>query len=101
MDEELNEILHQMHDVDNGINNMIVPILKDTINDYKKTFNKMVIIVILLILGLLAVISYSQYLIYKQNREYKDFLSQFDFESEIYQDTDNNSTINSGITVNK
>ena len=98
MDNE--ELLKQMRDVDKGINTIIVPILKDTIEDYKKTFNKMVAIIIILIIGLLGVISYSQYLIYKQNDKYNEFLSQFEFESDVYQHTDDNSTINSGITIN-
>ena len=107
-EKNLQEIVDQMKGLENGINSMVVPMLKDTINDYKKTFNKMVVIVILLIVGLLGVIGYSQYLIYRQNREYKEFLSQFEFEGveENYsQDLDasdgGDAVINSGINVNK
>ena len=107
-EKNLQDIVEQMKGLENGINGMIVPMLKDTINDYKKTFNKMVVIVILLIVGLLGVIGYSQYLIYRQNHEYKEFLSQFEFEGveENYsQDLDasdgGDAVINSGINVNK
>ena len=102
--ENLHNILKQLKQVDNGINTMIVPMLKDTINDYKKTFSKMVVIIIILIIELLGVIGYSQYLIAKQNDKYNEFLSQFEFESDmVYQDVDgadgSNSTINDGIVV--
>lgn len=99
--ENLQDILKQIKDVDKGINSMIVPMLKDTINDYKKTFNKMVIIVIILLVGLFGVAGYSQYLIAKQNDKYQEFLSQFEFESEtVYQSTEDYSDINSGININ-
>lgn len=102
--ENLHNILKQLKQVDNGINSMIVPMLKDTIQDSKKTFNKMVLIIIMLILGLLIVIGYSQFLIAKQSDKYNEFLSQFEFESDmVYQDVDgadgSNSTINDGIVV--
>ena len=103
----LQNIIKQIENVENGINTMIVPMLKDTINDYKKTFNKMIIIVVLLIVGLLGVIGYSQYLIAKQNEKYNDFLSQFEFEgdqtyTQDFDTTDDSSlTVNSGIDVSK
>lgn len=101
----LNDILNQIKGVQTGINDMIVPMLKDTIDDYKKTFNKMVVIIVILIFGLLGTIGYSQYLIYKQNDKYNDFLSQFEFETEYIQeiDADGNSsgTIYDGININK
>lgn len=104
MSENLNDVIKQIKGVEDGINSMIVPMLKDTINDYKKTFNKLIIIIILLIFGLLGTICYSQYLIAKQNDKYNEFLSQFEFESsETYQTIDggdgSNSTINDGINL--
>lgn len=89
-EQNLKELIKQIKGVDDGINSMIIPMLKDTIDDYKKTFNKMIIVVILLIIGLLSTVGYSQFLIYKQNKEYKEFLSQFEFESTdtTYQDLD-------------
>lgn len=103
-EKNLQSIIKEIKGLDEGINSMIVPMLKDTINDYKKTFNKMVIIIVILIIGLLGVIGYSQYLIAKQNDKYNEFLSQFEFESdETYQTIDggdgSNSTINDGIEV--
>lgn len=104
--ENLQDIINKMKGVEDGINGMIIPMLKDTINDYKKTFNKLIIIIIILIIGSLSVTGYSLYLVYKQSNEYKEFLSQFEFESEeVYQDIDagdgSNSTINDGIQFSK
>lgn len=105
MNENLTDIINQIKTVENGINDMIVPMLKDTINDYKKTFNKMVAIIIVLIIGLLGVIGYTQYLLAKQNDKYNEFLSQFEFESDVYQeitsDEDSSSTVNDGINIQK
>ena len=98
----LNEVVEQIKDVENGIGGIIVPMLKDTITDYKRTFNKLFIIVIILLIILGGTIGFSLYLVYKQNVKYQEFLSQFDFgEETVYQDLDtheggdiNNSTIN-------
>ena len=97
----LNDILKRIQEVDNGINSMVVPMLKDTINDYKKTFTKMTIIIVLLILAICGIGFYSEYLISKQNEKYSEFLSQFEFESEVYQEVDNYSTITDGINISK
>lgn len=56
----INEIAEEVKNVNKGVTNMIIPILKDTISDYKATLKKMFAIIILLIVGLLAVIAYSQ-----------------------------------------
>lgn len=101
----LKEVVTKMKSVENGISDIIVPMLKDTIQDYKKTFNKMFIIVILLITLLTGTIGYALFLVYKQNTKYEEFLSQFDFSSEITQDVDaddnSSATINDGIEINK
>jgi len=98
----LNEVVNQIKGVENGISDVIIPMLKDTIQDYKKTFNKLFIIIIILIVILAGTIGYSLYLVFKQNIQYQEFLSQFDFgEETVYQDLDTheggditNSTIN-------
>ena len=105
-EENLKDVVEQIKGVENGISDMIIPMLKDSIADYKKTFTKMFILVILLILVLSGTIGYSLYLVYKQNVKYEEFLSQFDFSSEtVYQDVDSgdgsNSTINDGIKINQ
>lgn len=97
----IDDIAREVKNVNDGVTNMIIPILKDTISDYKTTFKKMFIIIILLILGMLGVVGYSQYLIAKQNEKFNEFLNQFDFESTIYQETTDNSIINSGINIDK
>jgi CHASE3 domain sensor protein len=103
--ESLQDIVDNIKGVENGINTMIVPMLKDTIKDNTRIINKLFIVIVILIIVLAVVVGYSQYLIYKQNNEYKEFLSQFEFESEYTQDidTDDNSSaiINDGISVNK
>ena len=55
----------------------------------------------MLILALAIVSVTSIVVIYNQNQKYAEFLSQFEFETEVYQDVDNNSVINSGIDINK
>lgn len=105
-DENLEEVLSKIKNLDNGINTMIVPMLKDSISDYKKIINKLIIVIVMLICGLVGVGIYSQILLDKQNEKYSEFLSQFEFESEeIYQDIDagdgSNSTINDGIQFTK
>ena len=101
----LNEVVNKIKGVENGIGEILVPLLKDTIQDYKKTSNKMFIIIILLITMLAGTIGYSLHLIYRQNIKYQEFLSQFDFSSEVTQDIDaddnSNAAINDGIEINK
>lgn len=101
---DLHEIIKQIKDVDNGINTMIIPMFKDTISDYKKTFNKLIILIVILLIGLFGVIGYSQYLIAKQAEKYNDFLSQFEFESsdvyqEVVSDEYGNAEILDGIEI--
>lgn len=100
---ELNEIVDKVKGVDDGINNLIVPLLKDTIADNNKDKKRMFIVIVLLIIAIVIISLYSQFLVMKQNEKYAEFLSQFEFEtsSEIYQDVDNNSIINDGISVVK
>ena len=97
---DVTNIIDEVKNVENGVNNLIIPILKDTIQDYKKTFVKMFIIIIALIVSMLAIVIYGAYLLNNANQKYIDFLSQYDFNTEqtIFQDTDDNSIINSGIT---
>lgn len=97
----LNEIAEQLKDVENGVNSLIVPMLKDTIKDSNKHNTKLFILAILELIIIVFVTLYSQFLIYKQNTKYQEFLSQFEFESDIHQDTKDNSIINSGINIQK
>lgn len=101
----LNDVVKQLKNVEDGVNGMIVPMLKDTINDTNKHNTKLFVLNIIELIIILVVIIYSQLLIYKQNIKYQEFLSQFDMESEVFQDLDTNDnstgTINDGITINK
>ena len=101
-EKDLNEVVNHIKNTERGISDIIVPMLKDSIEDYKRTFTKMFIIIILLIMVVANIASISLYLVYKQNAKYQEFLSQFDFgEETVYQDLDtheggdiSNSTIN-------
>ena len=104
----LNELVDQIKNVEAGVNNMIVPLLKDTIADTNKHNRRLFILCIILIIVMFALGIYSQFLVAKQNEKYTEFLSEFEFgmEETIYTqdlDTQNggDAIINSGITVNE
>lgn len=92
--EKIETIIKDIKMLDNNVMNIIVPMLKDTIEDYRKIVFRLIAIIILLIFGLLIIAGYSIY-------KYNDFLRQFEYNSEVYQDlqTTDNSTlnVNSGI----
>lgn len=98
----LNDVVEKVKQVDDGVNNLIVPLLKDTITDSnahnKRLFiSNIALIIVILVVGISAMIL-SAY----QNNRYVDFLSQFDVKSEtVYQSTNDNSDINSGIRIMK
>lgn len=94
------KVVKEIKDVDNNVTGVIVPILRDTVTDYRKIVNKLVVIIVILILCLISLGVIGHYMIAKQIDKYNEFLSQFDFESTVYQDTDDNSSINSGININ-
>ena len=100
---ELLNIAKQIKGVEDGMNEMIIPILKDTIQDGNKHNRRLFILTIIELAVILITILVSVFLIYKQNIKYQEFLQQFDFETNetIYQDTDDNSNINSGINYNR
>ena len=102
-EKNLSNIVEQMKGVDDNINKTIIPLLKDTISDYKKTFAKMIAVIIILIIALIGVVFYSEYMISKEAEKYAKFLKQFEFESEeyVYQETDDNSIINDGINIQR
>lgn len=92
--EKIETIVKDIKMLDNNVTNIIVPMLKDTIEDYRKIVFRLIAVIIILIFGLLIIAGYSIY-------KYNDFLSQFEYSSEVYQDlqTTDNSTlnVNSGI----
>lgn len=99
---DLNEVVEQVKGVDQGINNLIIPLLKDTIEDGNRHNKRLFILNVILAISLLVVSIYSQFLVMEQNKKYAEFLSQFELESDtISQETNDYSDINSGITINK
>ena len=102
----LNDLAMQIKNVESGVNNMIVPLLKDTIVDTNKHNQRLFTLCVVALIVILTLGIYSQFLVAKQNEKYTEFLSQFEFTSdEIYQKLDTyeggNAIINSGITVNE
>lgn len=104
-EQNLNNVLEQVKNVDNGINGVLIPILKDTIDDCNHHNTKLFILAIIELLVILILGTGFSILIYKQNIEYNNLLSQFEFETEYVQDVDTsynyNSTISPDISVIK
>ena len=100
---DLNEVVEKVKDVEDGVTNLIVPILKDTIADSNRHNKRLFISNIVLTLAMLFISISALILTVYQNNKYADFLSQFEFESEtVYQDADEfSNNVNSGITINK
>ena len=101
---ELNEVVEKVKQVDDGVNNIIVPLLKDTIADGNRHNKRLFILNIFLTISILIITIFSLVLVMIQNQKYADFLSQFEFEGEsntIYQSTNDYSNINDGIRIMK
>lgn len=92
---DLKEMVDQLND------NALVPLLKDTIADNNKHNKRLFITNIVLSLVVLIISITSMILVSLQSKQYADFLSQFEFEETVYQETNDNSNINSGISINK
>ncbi len=104
----LNELAKQIKNVENGVNDMVVPLLKDSIKDTNIHNHRLFVLCIILIFSMLVVGIYSQFLVADQNKKYTEFLEQFEYESSdstYIQDLDTtnggNAIINSGIRVNE
>lgn len=101
----LNDIATEIKSIQNGVNNMIVPLLKDTIKDANKHNERLFIITILCLIIVVIIGVVSEIQIAKQSKQYADFLSQFEIQGEVVQDVDANNessaVINDGITINK
>lgn len=104
-EENLHDILQKVQTVDNDINSLLVPILKDTIKDSNSHNRRLFILSIIMLVIMLIIIIFSLILVFKQNLMYQDFLNQLDFESNdsFVQDLDTGEggdIINSSITKN-
>jgi len=87
----------KMNDINSEINKILIPLLQDNVAYSNKQNKRLFIICMFMLIIILVVSVYSGFLVYKQNIKYQEFLSQFEFETEVYQQTDDNSSINSGI----
>lgn len=104
----LAELASQIKNVESNVTGMIVPLLKDTIADTNRHNKRLFILCLIALVVILITNLYSQFLVYKQNKEYAEFLSQFEFVTEdtsYIQDLDStdggDAIINSGITINQ
>lgn len=98
---DLREVVEKVQQVDDGVNNLIIPLLKDTIADSNRHNKRLFILNLILAISILFVSVFSQVLVAIQNQQYAEFLSQFEFESTVYQDfdtTDESKIINPTIT---
>jgi len=98
---DLQDIVAKVQKVDDGVNSLIVPLLKDTIADSNRHNKRLFVSNMALVLAMLIISISSMVLVAIQNKQYADFLSQFEFEETVYQETSDNSNINSGINITK
>lgn len=98
---DLSEVVEKVKGVEDGVANLIVPILKDTIEDTNQHNRRLFIMNVILAVALLVVSLGAMLLVAYQNERYAEFLSQFEFEETVYQETSDNSNINSGINITK
>ena len=92
---DLSEVVQKVKSVEDGVANLIIPILKDSVKDGNQHNKRLFVIIMMLILALAIVSVTSIVIIYNQNQKYAEFLSQFEFETELTQDF--NTTDNSAI----
>lgn len=98
MDKDVSKIIDQIKGVDHNMSDIVVPILKDTIADYRKLSAKLIWIILSLILGITILGIIDIILVTNIINKYNDFLSNFEFgEDTILQDLD---TMNGGDIVN-
>lgn len=98
---DLKEIVEKVKQVDDGVNNLIVPLLKDTISDSDRHNERLsnsnrTLAIVILVISVLAMALF----VYQNNR-YADILSKYDFGDTVYQSTTDTSEINSGINITK
>jgi hypothetical protein len=100
MDKNVEDIIKEIKGIDNNVTGIIVPMLKDTIEDYRKIVFNLIFVIVFLIVGIVGMGISSQIIISQQIDKYNDFLSQFEYEGDEYtQQTNDTSDINSGINV--
>lgn len=98
---DLKEIVDKVKQVDDGVNNLIVPLLKDTISDSDRHNERLSNAVRSLAIVILIITVLAMGLFAYQNNRYADIISRYDFGDTVYQSTSDNSNINSGINITK
>ena len=98
---DLDEVAEKIKGVEDGVTNIIVPILKDTIKDSNLHNKRLFISNIALIIVIFVVAIIAMVLSVYQNNKYAEFVSQLEFENTVYQQTKDNSNINDGIRIMK
>ena len=98
---DLTEVVDKVKGVEDGVNNLIIPILKDSIRDGNNHNKRLFVINMMLVLALVIVSIASMIVITRQNDKYIEFMEQYDITSSVYQETSDSSTINDGIRVMK
>lgn len=98
---DLNEIVDKVKKVDDDVNNLIVPLLKDTIQDSDRHNERLsnsnrTLAIVILVISVLAMALF----VYQNNR-YADILSKYDFGDTVYQNTSDNSSNSSGVNITK
>lgn len=101
MKEKLDDVLEGVKNVDAEIVKLLIPALQDTVAHVSKENKRLYHLLILCLLIIVTLGVTALFFVYKQNIKYQEFLSQFDFETELIQDTDDNSVINDGINFNR
>lgn len=95
---DLEEIVDKVKKVDDGVNNLIVPLLKDTISDSDRHNERLsnsnrILSVVVLIISILSMLLFAY-----QNSKYAELIGRGDT---VYQSTSDDSSINSGINITK
>lgn len=98
---DLTEVVDKVKGVEDGVNNLIIPILKDSIKDGNNHNKRLFVINIMLVVAIMIISVTSLVLITEQNDKYIEFMEQYDITSSVYQETSDSSTINDGIRVIK
>lgn len=96
---DLEEVVDKVKSVEDGVTSLMIPILKDSIKDGNQHNKRLFVINMMLILAIIIIVITAIVVFKLQQDKYVEFLSQYEFKSEtsIYQETTDNSNINSGI----
>ena len=103
----MNNVLNEVKNMDSSINEMLVPILKDTIADGNRHNKRLFVLIMIELIVILAISITALFFVYKQSIKYDEFLSQFEFGTDEYtysQDLDTHEggdIIDPSINVNQ